>query len=99
MENINVVGRPATREAAYALIDGERDYQELRENLKGWQKNKTVGEWIVLLHHYTTLLDAVWSTSTGDMESLAIVRKIAGIAVHCIEEHGAPARDLKDVDK
>ncbi len=51
-----------------------------------------VGEWIVLINHYTTELNRVWSTSAGDTESLDFMRKIAGIAVHCMEQNEAPKR-------
>ena len=80
------------RVEVYEAIDAERAYQELQENLNGWQKKKTVGEWIVLMNHYTTELNRVWCTSKGDEEALHFMRKLAGIAVHCMEENGAPVR-------
>ena len=83
------------RALAYKAIDSEREYQEQQEAKHDWQPKKTVGEWIVLLNHYTTELNRVWSTSTGDVEALHFVRKIAGIAVHCMEENGAPLRKLE----
>jgi hypothetical protein len=89
-------GEPAmiTRADVYKAIDSERYYQELQEDKNGWQKKKTVGEWIVLMNHYTTELNRVWSTSKGDEEALHFMRKLAGIAVHCMEENGAPHRKV-----
>lgn len=81
------------RSEVYKLIDSERDYQEAQEDLLGWQKKKTVGEWIVLLNHYVTLTNAAWCTATGDDEALEVIRKLAGIAVHCMEQSGAKPRE------
>jgi hypothetical protein len=87
---------PTPRELAFAAIDTERLYQEARENKEGWQKKKRVGEWLVLLTHYVAEANKTWCNSTGDVETLHVVRKIAGIAVHCMEENGAPVRVLPD---
>jgi hypothetical protein len=80
------------RSEVYKLLDQERDYQEHQEDAHGWQKTKTVGEWMVLLHYYIAQADKEWSTNTGTAEALNMIRKIGGIAVHCMEEHGAPPR-------
>lgn len=90
MENLQA------RADAFSAINSERAYQEEQERKHGWQEKKKVGEWIVLLNHYVTELNRVWSTSAGDEESLHFIRKIAGIAVHCMEENGAPMRPTKD---
>ena len=74
----------------FDLINGERAYQEAQENAKGWQKKKTVGEWIVLMNYYTAKLNEAWCVSTGDQSALAVMRKLAGIAVHCAAR---PARN------
>jgi hypothetical protein len=82
------------REDVYKIIDTERDYQESKENQYGYNKNKTVGEWIVLMNHYTTELNKAFSNYTGDYEALNVMRKLAGIAVHCMEQHNAPERKI-----
>ena len=82
------------RTEVYRLIDGERTYQDAMEDKNGWQKKKAVGEWIVLMNHYVTKLNETWSVSTGDTEALGVMRKLAGIAVHCMEQNGAPPRQM-----
>jgi len=84
----------STREEVYHAIDTERNYQDMQENLNGWLQKRTVGEWIVLINHYTTKLNEAWTVNTGDVEALKVMRKIAGIAVHCMEENGAIKREI-----
>jgi len=84
----------STRQDVYEAIDSERKYQDFQEELNGWKKKRTVGEWIVLINHYTTKLNETWTITTGDRESLEVMRKIAGIAVHCMEENGAIKREI-----
>jgi len=54
---------------------------------------KTVGDYITMLQHYQNQLVSAWTTNAGNEKALDIVRKIGGIAVHCIEDHGAPKRE------
>lgn len=88
-----------SREAVYSAIDSERDFQEALEDKKGWQKKKKVGEWLVLLNHYVAVANKTWCTTAGEEPTLNVVRKIAGIAVHCMEENGAPRRDMDELPK
>jgi hypothetical protein len=53
---------------------------------------RTVGEFTVMLHHYINKLDEAWTLNAGDTEALKVMRKIAGIAVNCMETHGAIPR-------
>ena len=89
-----MLGGNMDRTEVYRLIDGERAYQNAMEDKNGWQKKKAVGEWIVLIHHYTTEMDKAWAKNTGDTQALDVMRKIAGIAVHCMEQNGAPPRQM-----
>lgn len=85
----------ATRDAVYRAIDSERDYQD---NLwpgrgKGEPNYLTVGEFVLLLEAYIHKARAEWTVeSKPEMNTLDIVRKVAGIAVNCMEQHGAPMR-------
>ena len=76
----------------YKLIDSERDYQDMIEDTLHFTKTKTTGEWIVLINHYTTEMNKEWSKNKGDDEALEVMRKIAGIAVHCMEQHDTRPR-------
>jgi hypothetical protein len=86
-----------SRADVYAVIDGERDYQDAK-----WPKEKvsdrpiatepTVGESVVLLQQYVTMAIEQWTSQVGDQAALHQIRKIAAIAVRCMEYHGALPR-------
>jgi hypothetical protein len=81
------------RTQAFNAINSERAYQEMLEKKNGWQEKKKVGEWLVLLNHYVAEANATWCHTSGDEPTLHFIRKIAGIAVACMEENGAPMRE------
>lgn len=82
------------RKEVYHLIDGERDYQDNlgpdRKEVK--ELPHSVGDYTTMMTHYQAELIRVWTLNAGDRQSLEVMRKIAGIAVHCMEDHGAPGR-------
>lgn len=83
-----------TREEAYKAIDSEREYQDkLWQNQEGGPNNLTIGEFILLIEEYAAQARNAWSKEVKpEMTALNAVRKIAGIAVGCMEQHGAPHR-------
>ena len=82
------------REDVYEAIDSERNYQDFLASDRTDGSEKTVGEYIVMLHHYLRQADKEWTLNPGTGGALEVVRKIAGIAVHCMEDHGAPHRRI-----
>lgn len=86
-ENLNKLEMKTSRDEVYAAIDGERDYQDVT-----WTNDKTVGEEVAILAFYSAGAMAKWVENKGDAEALRFVRKVAGIAVRCMENHGAPKR-------
>lgn len=95
-----------SRAAVYAAIDTERAYQdslwpqriviEQGEGLDTEAPNAlSLGEFILLMEEYTAKARALWVTTKepeGAPIILDAVRKVAGIAVNCMEQHGAPKR-------
>lgn len=78
------------RATVYAVIDSERAYQD-----RMWpvgETGLTVGESIVLLQQYVTQAVEQWTSQVGDQAALHQIRKVAAIAVRCMENHGAPYR-------
>ena len=89
------------RTEVYAAIDSERDYQ-----MQTWPTSldpgedepkdnpHTVGEDILLMEEYIERARKAWTEvyDSSDMEALHMIRKVAGIAVRCMENHGAPKR-------
>ena len=89
----------ASRAEVYAAIDGEREYQDLMGEANGWGEgagasNHSVGDFIVLMDEYLARAKKAYADSTGNMPSLDVIRKVAGIAVNCLEKHGAPERAI-----
>lgn len=81
-----------TRQNVYKAIDSEREYQN---NLGPERTNchdHEVGEYITMLQFYQNELISAWTKNPGDEAALHSIRKIAGIAVRCMEDHGAPHR-------
>jgi hypothetical protein len=81
-----------TRSEAYLVIDTEREYQENLGSDRTDGASHTVGDYGVMLHYYLREFDEAWTKNAGTEKALEAIRKIAGIAVHCIEDHGAPKR-------
>ncbi len=78
-----------TRAAVYVVIDGERDYQN---NLPDYRTNgapHSVGDYCTMLDSYMRRAIDAWTKHAGDHMCLHEIRKIAAIAVRCLEEHGA----------
>lgn len=87
------------RERVYLAIDSERSYQDYLKKDRtsnptdGTRSiDHTVGDFVTMLQHYQNELTAAWTQNPGDMSALHTIRKIAGIAVNCMEQHGAPLR-------
>lgn len=81
-----------TRQEVYEAINTERDYQDALPPTRTNGQPHTVGDYCTMLRHYVELLDTAWTLNAGDKAALDVMRKIAGIAVHCMEDHGAPRR-------
>lgn len=87
--------RPASRDAVYAVIDGERDYQINGEGNALRHANAPPyllpGE--VIACTQKCLNDAInaWYMPNGNVASLPFFRKIAALAIGVIENSGQPA--------
>jgi hypothetical protein len=77
------------RAQVYNLIDGERDYQKrLRRNT---EKNMSPLEQLSLIEVIVADMKRKFYSESGPAD-MGFMRKIAGVAVRAMEEHGAPAR-------
>ena len=94
---------PITRDEVYALIDGERYYQDnvIKPDINrtGCAGMHSPGEFLVMLDTYLKRAMAGWTEEGSDWVALDNIRKIAGIAVNCMEQHGAPNREYGEVKK
>jgi hypothetical protein len=80
------------RQNVYKLIDGEREYQEALPPTRTDGREHPVADFVVMLEYYTSKAVEAWTMNAGDDAALDVIRKIAGICVHCMEHYGAPPR-------
>ena len=82
------------RSEVYAVIDGERDYQENLPSNRSEDAKRTrmVSEYLTMLDHYVRHAQDAWTLRAGIEEPLQDMRKIAALAVRCMEEWGAKPR-------
>jgi len=80
------------RSDVYAAIDGERAYQGTLGPTRTDGEERSVGDYLVMLGTYYRRATEGWTNSAGTEIALDNMRKIAAIAVRCMEEHGAPRR-------
>ncbi len=80
-----------SRRDVYRMIDGEREYQEELWNTSETSSRKSVGEYLTLIRAYSYHADNAYTK--GDEEGAREdIRKLAALAVHCLEIHGALPR-------
>lgn len=81
--------RPVSREDVYDAIDGERAYQDglARNDVK----QQTPMEHLAIIDRIVSDMKDCWYDRPGQ-PSMDFMRKIAGTAVRCMEQHGAPRR-------
>ncbi len=88
------------RKEVYNRIDTERDYQDLRWSPRREKNNtpdeqKPPAEWLNYIeYHLSKAKEKVYMLE--DENALAEVRKIAALAVRCLELHGCPERIIPD---
>ena len=91
-----------TRQEVYAAIDSEREYQDKLwgHSLSGNRPStelqpggtRTVDEFSLYIIGYANDLLIKGSHFADDKEKLDIIRKIAGLGVACMEQHGVQHR-------
>lgn len=84
--------RPFQRELVYQVIDDERRYQENLPADRSDGSIKSVGDYLGLIATCTRRGQDTFYDTPGVKPALHQVRKIAALAVRCLEEHGAPRR-------
>ena len=90
----------------FAVIVGERYYQDAQQKSGGayphhgrfQTKVHTVGEELLLMKVYLDKAIAKYAGNYGDAPALHGIRKVAALAVRCMENHGALPRELVGVE-
>lgn len=80
------------RNEVFRAIDSERDYQEaLSRNTKKLQEPL---EHLAVIRRICRDMEDSWYNVPGEAD-MNFMRKIAGVAVRAMEQHGAPYREVK----
>lgn len=83
----------------FGAIVGERMYQDAQQKGGRFQKEvHTVGEELLLMKRYLDKAIAKYADNFGDAPALHGIRKVAALAVRCMENHGALPRELAGVE-
>lgn len=87
----------ATRQEVFDALSSERAYQDSRwgDTLSGGRPGdgeRTLDEFILYISGYAQQLVAIGAKSADPAEKLEFVRKVGGLAVAAMEQHGAPRR-------
>ena len=86
-----------SRSEVYAAIDGERDYQDSRWSAANTSSagRHSVSEFILFMDDYLREAKTQLSRNAepgASASALVTLRKIVGMGVACMEQHGAPKR-------
>lgn len=82
------------RDRVYAIIDGERDYQD-----KKWgtiiQHPQQVGSFLTLIRTLLAKAETEWANSSSDAVALEQIRKLTAVGVACMEQHEGIRRAIE----
>jgi len=78
------------REVLSAVHD-ERVFQNRKWGTIAEHRHE-VGGYLTLMRKLLTDAEQAWSTERGDQSALAEIRKVAAVAIACMEQHGVPIR-------
>ncbi len=96
-KNKSIEGKKMKRGKVFAIIIDERDYQDMQQGGGRFEKKvHTVGEELLLMKVYLDKAIAKYASSYGAASALHGIRKVAALAVRCMENHGALPRELKN---
>lgn len=83
---------PLSRKLVYQIIVGERKYQDdLGPSRTDGATHSAMGYLTMFSTYLRRAIDG-WTENPGDDVALDNIRKLAGIAVHCMEDHGIVPR-------
>jgi hypothetical protein len=86
-----------TRQQVYEALDSERTYQDAkwgdtRSSNEPGNGERTLDEFALYIVGYAHKLLDIASTFGEPEQKLEFVRKVGGLCVACMEQHGAPKR-------
>lgn len=88
-----------TLESVLTKIADERDYQDHLCTYKELPLDPTIEGELVMLKTYIDKSLVLWTKNPSNEKILSEFRKISGIAIRCLQNHGCPKRDVNDLLK
>ena len=90
---------PMTRDQVFAVLQGEREYQEKRWGYPqpdGTFKEPAHGvcDYMVYMRHYLAKAEEAAATKPGSIEALEQLRKVVTLGIACFELNGVPKRSF-----
>lgn len=79
------------RDQVFRAIDNERIYQDLKWGTIQEHPHE-VGAWLTVMRKLLNDADYAWCGQRGDVGALDEIRKVAAVAVACMEQHGVVLR-------
>ncbi len=100
MANHNDTTSTASRQEVFDAIISEREYQKKRWGERQpdgtlQERRSSVCDYLVYMKHYFEKAFATATTHLGNDRALDEVRKIASLAVACMEDNGCKSRNLE----
>lgn len=86
-------------ESILKKISDERDYQDHLCVTRELPLSPTIEGELVMLKTYIDKTLIMWTKNPSNAQVLAELRKIAGITIRCLENHGCPPRNMSDMLK
>ncbi len=80
-----------SRANVYEAIDSERAYQISKWTQEFDDVDWSLSDWIIFMERY---IEEAKSNTGYSINVLAAIRKVAGLAVACMEHNGAPYREI-----
>ena len=85
-----------SRKEVFTAIESERDYQD---DKWGLEDTHSLEEWVLYMEEYLSKARNALVEAEDEDEALENVRKVAGLAVAAMQDHGAPQREGYEKDQ
>ena len=89
-------------EKPFEAIRGEREYQDSLWGNAPSKGKHTVPEWILFMQNYLREAEYVFCLKASPacyIDALHAIRKVAAMAVCCMEQNGVMQRDMGDLER
>lgn len=92
--------KPLSRKDVFSIVDEERIFQDKMRPSTHHEGNASVPAHLLLMQEYLQRAITSWTNYRGMavVEALDEIRKVAALAVRCMEQNGAVRRDCTNTE-